>query len=449
VSTRTTTSRLHHLPLGSLRPFRREPLAFLAGVAARGDLSEFRLGRQRVFLLMNVEAIEEVLVSKNRFFLHDTQVRVEWLRRGRLPTPSRSLSGDHQTHLEQRRLLQPRFGKERVEEYVRVINEELERVASAWGICGEFELWTTMAELSLQVVARTVFRMERIDAARFVARTRDFLSVWSHVEPASTAILAPLRGDVRHAAGRYAEFDAELASMLDAGGNEELRAIFAADGGGYGLSAPADVRTIITAAQATGAAALTWTLYCLEQHPAQAARVRNELDDVLGGRAPTVTDFAPLRYTRAFAAEVLRLYAPVPFLGRRALVDVEIAGQRIPALTYLIVSPYLLHRDPRHFEQPELFRPERFIEQDYGAPRFIPFGIGPHRCIAERLIWTTQLLTLAAVAPRWRLHLRDGFVAAVRAGASLEPADDILVRPEQRRIAPPISERALLCWPAP
>jgi cytochrome P450 len=171
-----------------------------------------------------------------------------------------------------------------------------------------------------------------------------------------------------------------------------------------------EVVTLLVAGHETTAVALSWTWYLLAHNPDVDARLAAELRDVLGGRPPAVSDLPQLRFTEQVVTESLRLYPPAWGFGRQAIAECEIGGYAIPAGTTIIISPWVLHRDPRYFEHPDEFRPERW-NGDFARqlPRFayIPFGGGPRICIGNRFAMMEAVLILATVAQRYQLQLQD------------------------------------------
>ena len=137
--------------------------------------------------------------------------------------------------------------------------------------------------------------------------------------------------------------------------------------------------TLLIAGHETTANALAWTWYLLAQHPEVEAKLHAELDQVLDGQLPTFDDLPRLPYTSAVFSETLRLYSPAWTVGRRALVDYEIDGVTIPANSILLMSQWVVHRDPRWYSEPERFDPERWKPEIAEArPKFsyFPFGGG-------------------------------------------------------------------------
>ncbi len=168
---------------------------------------------------------------------------------------------------------------------------------------------------------------------------------------------------------------------------------------------------MVSAGHETTANALTWTLYLLSQHPEIAERLRAELFEVLGGRAPTLEDLASLPYTDAVVKESMRLLPPVWMVARSVIEDDEIGGFAIPAGSMVFLNAYVTHRDPRFFEAPERFMPERFVRGDVERqPKYayFPFAGGPRVCIGNSFASMEAKLLLATIAQRYAPRLVPG-----------------------------------------
>jgi cytochrome P450 len=169
-----------------------------------------------------------------------------------------------------------------------------------------------------------------------------------------------------------------------------------------------EVITLFIAGHDTTANALTWTFYLLAKYPEADERLRAELDEVLDGAVPTVTDLPKLPYGRMVIEEAMRLYPPAWITDRQAVKEDEILGHRIPAGGHVIISPYVTHRLPTLWENPENFDPDRFSpEQVSTRPRYayFPFGGGPRQCIGKGMALMEAHLILASVIQRYRLRL--------------------------------------------
>ena len=176
------------------------------------------------------------------------------------------------------------------------------------------------------------------------------------------------------------------------------------DGGGMtDLQLRDELLTLFLAGHETTANALAWTWHLLAQNPDAEARLHAELRTVLGGRAPGADDYPALPYTRAVLAESMRLYPPAWTIGREPLEDFEARGYRIRAGSIVLVSPWVVHRDPRWWSEPLEFRPERWLgDAEAAHPRYayFPFGGGPRLCIGQSCARMEIVLVLAAIVQR-------------------------------------------------
>ena len=185
-----------------------------------------------------------------------------------------------------------------------------------------------------------------------------------------------------------------------------------------------EVITLFVAGHETTANALTWASYLLSTHVAVAHELRAEVDEVLQGRIPTAADLPNLAYTRMVVDETLRLYPPAWITNRRAIQDDTICGYRIPADAIVSISPYVTHRDPAIWGNPEGFDPERFLpERSAGRPHYayFPFGGGPRQCIGKGFALMEATLVLTLLAQHYELHLVPGRRVETVAMATLRP----------------------------
>jgi cytochrome P450 len=193
--------------------------------------------------------------------------------------------------------------------------------------------------------------------------------------------------------------------------------------------------TLFLAGYETTANLLAWTWWLLATHPKAEEKLHQELDATLAGRAPTMDDLPRLPYTGHILTESLRLYPPAWGMARLAIEDHEIAGYRVPAGTGVAIAQWVVHRDPRWYEAPDEFRPERW-ESDLQKrlPRFayFPFGGGPRQCIGNMFALMEATLVLATVAQRFRLRMGAGAEIVPLASITLRPKSGVPVRLESR-----------------
>jgi cytochrome P450 len=184
--------------------------------------------------------------------------------------------------------------------------------------------------------------------------------------------------------------------------------------------------TLFIAGYETTANALAWTWSLLSEHPEVEAQARAEVAQVLGERVPVAEDVPRLRYLSQVLEESMRLHPPAWVLVRQALEDDVLDGIRIPANPRLIIaiSPWVIHRQPSLWPEPERFDPERFSpERSAGRPRlaYLPFGAGQRHCIGQRFAMMEMVLLLAQVLRRYRLRRVPGWRAEQEPLVALRP----------------------------
>jgi cytochrome P450 len=208
-----------------------------------------------------------------------------------------------------------------------------------------------------------------------------------------------------------------------------------------------EIITIFLAGHETSAVALTWALHLLQQNPEALARLHQELNTVLAGRHPTLSDVANLPYTHAVIWETLRLYPPVWMLGRFVREDDTLpSGIRLNKGTQVLMVPWATHRNPHHFPDPEAFKPERFFDNVGLAQGYFPFSTGIRACAGEAFAKIELVLVLATLCQRFTFSLEPG--QDIRPGLLLvsRPRDGIRMRATRRA---PRSDAKLAQFPTP
>jgi cytochrome P450 len=189
-----------------------------------------------------------------------------------------------------------------------------------------------------------------------------------------------------------------------------------------------EVMTLFLAGHETTANALSWTFWLLSLTPNAKAKLAEELERVLGGRTPTVSDLPDLPYVERAVKESIRLYPPAWIVGREAIAGCEVGGYRMPAGTTALMSQWVMHRDPRYHENPQRFDPDRWTaEYTKASPRFayFPFGGGPRQCIGAGFAMTEACLILATVAQRFGMDLAPSQRVEPYASITLRPKEGI------------------------
>lgn len=385
-----------------------------------GDLVELAMPWATVVVVSHPDDIRDVLVTHGRS-----------MHKGRALELAKALLGEGlltsegEFHLRQRRLAQPAFHRQRIGAYAEAMGRATAAVRDRWRDGAAVDIHAEMMELTLTIVAATLFGAdvsgdsaevsEALDAAfravslGFAAgplgmalfklplpSTRRFTRAKDALDAIIYRIIAERRRDGRDRG--------DLLSMLLSAQDDE--------GDGSGMTDRQlrdEVITLFLAGHETTANALAFAWLLLARHPDAAASLHAEVDRVLGDRVPTLDDLAAMPYTRAVVAETMRLYPPAYIVGRRAAVPVTVAGQPFPARTIFLVSQWVTHRDPRWWPEPEAFRPERWFDEAAAAARpkfaYFPFGGGTRICIGEQFAWMEAMLCLAMLARRWRVEV--------------------------------------------
>jgi cytochrome P450 len=442
--------------LAQLRKMNRDVLGYYSALKRRyGDAVYLRFGPYRAYTFFHPDAVREVLVSKAKHFRRfprPMQVLAQWNGNSVLIT-----EGDE--WLRQRRMVQPAFHVGRFDRYascmVAATRQRLEswlRIMETTGSL-EMEIDQQMTGLTLEIIARTMFDAEvsadASDLGRAVAvlseiAVKEMQSPWTspdwlplpHKRRKRWAIKRldeTVRRFIRER--RAAGVDrGDLLSMLLLAVDEE------GDGGRFTDEQARDqCMTLLIAGHDTTAAGLTWLFYCLARHPQASALVHQELDAVLGGRAPAAADLARLRYTERVVKETLRLYPPaVGVFARQAVDDVDIAGYTLPAGSLVQLFSYICQRDPRWFPEPERFDPDRFLpERQRALPVFayFPFGGGPRVCVGNAFATMEMTLVAATLLQHFNVELAAGQgEPELAALMSLRPKDGVRVRWTRREI---------------
>jgi cytochrome P450 len=415
--------------------FLLDPLGFVGGRFARyGDV--YFVGAERdsapgLFVLRHPDHIEQVLITDARkmrkthsAFANLSQVLGDGL-----------LTTDGEVWRRQRRLVQPAFSRARLEGYARAMGEEARAEADRWKAGETRDICVDMMEMTLRIVSRTLFGHDSSGDAESVRRSMAAfqssllgagLGIPRWISPAewrisrATAALDEIIYRIIRERRTSRGTDVDLLQMLLDAVDEE------GDGGGLSEREIRDqIVTLFLAGHETTANALSWTFYLLSQHPEIEARLHEEVDRVLAGRAADFGDVARLPYAEQVFLEAMRLYPPVYVIARQAAEALDIGGFHVPAGSEIVLWVWHVHRDPRWFDEPWAFRPERF-ERARIAERpknsYLPFGAGPRACIGKSFAQIEGQLALATIAARHHLELAPDHPVELSPRITLAPS---------------------------
>jgi cytochrome P450 len=446
------------------RRLRHDPLGRLLELRDRyGPVVRLTNWPVSAFLVSDPDAIADALVGGHRAYAKGAVVRGG----NGIRQPLRPLLGDGlltssgEAHLRQRRLIQPLFHTLRVSEHCGRFVALAERATAAWHDGQQLDLHAELTELTLAIVAETLFGVGPEDPLVWAVR-----AAVGEILPASPRRMAgralagagrPRLPAARRRQARIDALDGEVYRLIaerravGTGGSDVLSLLLAAEdtatGGRTGDTQIRDEAvTLLLAGHETTANALAWAFHLLGQESAIAARLYEEIDTVLGDRLPGITDLPRLTYTRAVLTESMRLYPPVWAMVRHLEAARPVGGYALPAGSTLLLSQWVVHRDGRWWPEPDRFRPDRWIARPDGAagggpgdrPRFayFPFGGGPRQCIGNSFALTEGVLVLATIARHW--------LFAPVSGAPVVPEPLITLRPRgglpviaHRRHGPP------------
>jgi len=400
------------------------------------------IGRIQLYLVSHPDLIEHVLITDN-----DRFAKPWLLRRAADVLGQGLLTSDGSLWKRQRQLMQPAFHRSRILAYTDVMTRRTEALMERWTDGDLLDVHAHMMKLTLGIVAETLFGAEVENRADTVAYALD-IALRRFVDQ-----LSPLRALDRLPLPRNVRFrravrllDSIIYDMIEsrrsagAAGRGDLLSILlgAQDEEGGGMTDQQlrdEVVTLFLAGHETTAIALSWTWHLLSLHPDVERRLHEEVDGVLAGRTPTIEDLPELRFTEMVFKESMRLYPPAWRIGREVVDEVQIGGYRLPVGAQVLMSQWIVHRDPRFFTEPLEFRPDRWREPTSALlPRFayFPFGGGGRRCIGDHFALLEGVVVLAAIAQRFRLVATDPASVVPFATITLRPRNGVPVRLERR-----------------
>ena len=432
---------------GNLIDFKNDPMGLLERCAREyGDIVRLHVFTHPVYLLSHPDYVDQVLGKQQHNF---AITRAPKDAGGIFGNGMLTTSGAEWRR--SRRAAQPAFNHSKVPGYGELIVSETNRWTQRWRDGETRNLHKEMVHLTLGIVARLLFDADiDEDLAEFSASLdliREHYWLWWTRLSSLLPVAIPTRANLGlHSAFRkldevaygiireraHDSGDNLLSFLLDATepcetprGECQLRD---------------DIMTLLVTGHETTAAALAWCWYLVATHPEVERKLEDELASILGERQPVSADLGSLSYARMIAFEAMRLYPPAWALNRIALGKCEIGGYPIPKGASVLMSQWVIHRDPRFFESPEEFRPERW-DGDLAArlPKYayFPFGGGQRNCIGRDFATLQLLLTLVTVARKFRFRLARGSAVEREASIILRPKGGLPMVIRERHLKAP------------
>jgi cytochrome P450 len=425
------------LIMGVMREFNRDTLGFITQCRDFGDVVHTRFLYIHAYFLYNPSDIETLLTTNAKSFHKARSLRSPFFYR---LVGNGLVTSEGEFWRRQRRLAQPAFHRQRISAYGDVMVQYAQRAIDTWKKDEHRDVARDMTRLTLEIVVKTLFNA---DVSNDADRVGELLT--GLVKPfASQATLKWILDNRLPTPGHRRYFDAvseidrivyRIIAERRASGYDEgdllSMLLQAQDDDGSQMSDQQlrdEVMTLFLAGHETTALALSWSWYLLATHPEAEKKFHAELEEVLGGRTPSVSDLPRLKYAEMIAKETMRLYPPAYAVGREAIEDTEIGGFRVPKGTQLFAFQWATHRDPRFFDEPDAFRPERWsgdASEQLPKYAYFPFGGGPRQCIGNYFAMMEIVLLLATIGQRFRFRLDPNHKVEVLPVLSLRPKDGI------------------------
>lgn len=440
--------------VGSLFDFIGDSIPFMTDLGTYGDIAHFRLGPYHAYLVKAPEYVHSVLIKHANEFYRDPISRnaaKKFIGNGLVAT-------EGETHKYNRKLMQPAFHTQRLETYLDIMTSQTQRVLDSWAKRDQVMIDQEMADLALKMVCQATLSADVSDRTSRVAEAMEHFQEVLAVETRlaipipdwlpiprkrkmkkSVAALYAAISDIVDERRRTNRDYGDLLSML-------ITAVAEDDGGRLTDQQLYDEAvTLLIAGHETTASVLSWAPYLLSKHPEIQAKLQRELDEVLGGRTPTVQDLPRLTYLDQVIKETMRLYPPGWIFGRTPLVDVTIGSYTIRKGEYVFLSPYVTHRDERYFDAPESFRPERFtgdFEKQLPKIAYFPFSGGIHVCLGQHFAMMETKVVLSMLLSKYSFQLASADTVKPLGLATLRPNQDLPLK-LMKRTPQPVEQAAV------
>lgn len=411
-----------------------ESLALMRDCFARfGDVYRIFAPSRGVYnyVINHPDDIKRVLLSNHRNY-----TKGEGMDRVKILLGNGIMTSEGDFWRRQRRMMQPAFHRRVIDRFARLIHDVNEKFAARWEAHAHartpINLSDDVSELTLEIVLGSIFgtdleRLERqLGANPFevVAKEQNRDLKFAFRFRSLTKLVGELIERRRREPEEHFDFLGMLMATRDRDTDEAMSNKEMID----------EVLTLIVAGHETTAAALTWTWYLISEHRDAMSRLESEADGVTG-ETLGLDAAESLAFTHQVLQEALRLYPPGWLITRRTLDADELGGFAIGPRTDVFISPYLLHRHPAFWSEPEAFKPERFAGPDAEERHrfaYIPFAVGPRHCIGENLAMFEMLVHVRAMSRRFRLARTGSGPIELDAQINLRPRSNLMMTVELR-----------------
>ncbi len=427
--------------MGDLHAYRTDPYTLFTRVWREyGDFVRLRFGPIQVFLPGHPDYMKHILLDN-----YQNYDRGQLFKKFERYTGAGLLTSYGDEWLKTRRLAQPAFRPEALHQYTEVMADGAQKLVERWHPIAEqggvIEASDEMVYYVLGTLGRNLFSIDLSVHAADIIPAAHYAVITQVTKTGTISEMLPEwvpTPHYRRVKTIRALFDAIVTRIIDlhrkgvhSGDYVSLLLKEEANGNLTPGQVHAETLTALIAGHDTTAAALTWLLYTLAMHPEVQEQVRAEADRVLGGRAPTLADVPQLAYTKMTIMETLRLYPPAWLFPREPAQDDEIAGYHVPTRSIMMLTPYLVHRHPEFWENPEVFDPYRFrpeLEKGRHKYAYMPFGGGAHHCIGMHYAMQQLIFSAAALTRAFRIELAPGGPVLPETALTMHPRGGLRIR---------------------
>jgi cytochrome P450 len=424
------------LLVGHAPELRSDPIGFLLRLFRdHGDVVRFGFGPKIAHLVVHPDAVREVLVDRHQNYAKGRLYDDLKLAAGEGLVTS---EGDHWRR--NRRILQPAFHSRRIEALATVVTDATRALLAHWASSAAgapVDIGDEMTRLVLRIAGLTLFSIDLSDGADEVGRVLPIV-VHHVLDRPKRLIKIPERIPTprnRRFTNALARLDRLILEMIERRRQLDERSdmltllMQARDEESGARLSDTEVRdeavTSFVAGHETAAAVLSWLFYLLSRHPSAARRIREEAIAAIGvDGVPAVADLPRMPYTKRVIQETMRLFPPPWIIPREAVADDTLMGYAIPGGSLVILSPFITHRHPVFWENPEGFDPDRFVPErsaDLPASAYVPFGAGPRKCIGTNLAMMWMQLSVPMIVREVRLDLMPGYHVEFEPSVALRP----------------------------
>lgn len=419
------------LLIGHLPEIRNDPIGFFSNCARQyGDIFRWSFGPLPAYVVNHPSLIEAILITQVHKFAKSSVYR-----RGLRILGNGLVNSEGTFWQRQRRLVQPGFHQNRIASYSNIMIDYTQRLLEQWQDGEVRDIHQEMMTLALAIVAKALLDVDITDdregihaALNVVIHENDQL-VNQYLIP--NWLPTPSHFRYQQATQQLDAIIYRMIAERRATGNDKgdllslLLQVRDEDGSQMTDQQVRDeAATLLLAGHETTANALTWLWFLLAQHPQTEAKLHEELQTVLGGRLPTLQDIPRLQYTEFVVLESMRLYPPVWGMSRVATETCELGNYSIPVGTTVFMSQWLMHRDPRYFDQPTEFNPDRWRDnllKHLPPCTYFPFGAGSRICIGKAFAMMEAVLLAATIASQFRLRLVSDWPVVLEPSLTLRP----------------------------